>query len=393
MASLYDFGAKSSFNQWDITGDRHTRSSEWAWNTLWVPLFHLRLYSPWMLVQVPHKLLQDICDGFFRWPLLAVAMSVQARDSIRALRQLMSESRVVTPGAPAEKEDCVLALMLEATSELLEIGGTMREEQLITVNYGGYDIPRYVPLSRTKVMCEEVIGVIMREDTTESIATSPSVLHTIAPYYGTVCQRELQALALPYRRSTDAFHRPRADALLRHLSMDVPPKRLCCIGVVAGTPDSGPSGVFLDHYRGPWAAGRTYDSSKPFMILVAEDSYCNLRWVAVSDMGEAGYDPIVVPAVWGGRPLYITRARARLLEKGRLSVVAPEDVRGEMESDVHVLCGDMICCPAFWMTRTTLVHAVTGHEQANELVLGDVFRAVSQLRCPCERTWAKYYGD
>ncbi|KZT24616.1 hypothetical protein NEOLEDRAFT_403322 [Neolentinus lepideus HHB14362 ss-1] len=294
MGSLYDFATKSCFNQWDIAHNCHTMSSQWAWDTLWMPLFHLRLSSRWVLTRISVKILMpEICDCFFQWPLVAFLTSIQARNSIEALRRLISEFRGL--GSALANQDPVLSLMLEATRPLLEFAGVLHEERLITVEYGGYDIPRYVRLSRMKEICKAIISLMMCELTPDDIAMSPSLLHAVALYYDAVCQRELQALAVPYRRSTDSFHHRRADALLRYLPIKGPEKSLNCIGIAAGIPYSGMLGVFADHYHAPWAAGRTYDSSQPFMLLVAEDSYRDLRWVLLSDMNEAEYDPLAVP--------------------------------------------------------------------------------------------------
>ncbi|KZT22879.1 hypothetical protein NEOLEDRAFT_624548 [Neolentinus lepideus HHB14362 ss-1] len=125
-----------------------------------MPLFRLRLYFPDAIMSISFKHVREICDNFFRFPILALLMSFQARDGIRALRRLMREHQERTLfGSPraVEMVDPVFSLMTEATSLLFELAGILQEEWLVTLEHGGYDIPRYVPPSRVKGLCHKVM--------------------------------------------------------------------------------------------------------------------------------------------------------------------------------------------------------------------------------------------
>ncbi|KZT20896.1 hypothetical protein NEOLEDRAFT_819641 [Neolentinus lepideus HHB14362 ss-1] len=163
MVRLYDFGTQACLNQWDITRQCHIASSAWAWHTLWMPLFLLRLNFPEEIKLIPFEDVREICDNFFRFPVPALMMSFQARDGIRALRRLMQEhqeSMLFGSLKAAQMVDPIFALMTEATSLLLERAGILHEERLVTLEHGGYDIPRYVPLSRVKDLspCRQLLS-------------------------------------------------------------------------------------------------------------------------------------------------------------------------------------------------------------------------------------------
>ncbi|KZT21867.1 hypothetical protein NEOLEDRAFT_724329 [Neolentinus lepideus HHB14362 ss-1] len=165
MVGLYDFATKLCLCQWDITRQCHIASSAWTWHTLWMPLFRLRLDCPSAILSIPVKLARDICDNFFRFPILALLMSFQAREGIRALRQLMlreGECRDSTVSGNLGSVDPIFSLMTEATSLLFEMAGVLQEERLVTLEHGGYDIPRYVPRSRVKELCKQIMLIIMQ---------------------------------------------------------------------------------------------------------------------------------------------------------------------------------------------------------------------------------------
>ncbi|KZT25449.1 hypothetical protein NEOLEDRAFT_1133361 [Neolentinus lepideus HHB14362 ss-1] len=395
MVGLYDFATKWAFNQWDITRQCHIASSAWTWYTLWMPLFRLRLNFPEEIILISSKHLREICDNFFRFPILALFMSFQARDGIRALRRLMrSHQKSTLFGGPrsAQIGDPVLSLMTEATSLLFDLAGIIQEERLVTLEHGGYDIPRYVPLSRVKDLCNRIILIIMHKDTSDAIAMSPRILRAVAPYYDTIIKRELQALAMPYRTSSNWSHSRRAAAMMRHLSDEGSKQRLRCVGIAYGRPEFGPPGVFADHHQGPWTTGRTYDPDHSLMFLIVRDSYLNLRWVSIDDMGEAEYTPIKVPSERSQEQLHVVRPRNRLLDRGKFMLMTAGDMRSSRDSELHVLCGHVLQDPVFWMARTKLIDALTGQEQSNDLAAHDVFRAMFELQCPCESAWQKHGG-
>ncbi|KZT21868.1 hypothetical protein NEOLEDRAFT_724297 [Neolentinus lepideus HHB14362 ss-1] len=232
--------------------------------------------------------------------------------------------------------------------------------------------------------------IIMHEDTPDSIAMSPRLLRAVAPYYDIVIKRELHALAMPYRASGHWSHSRRAAAIMRQLSDEGPEQILHCIGIASGRPECGRPGVFADHYKGPWAAGRTYDPDHPLMFLITRDSYRNLRWVSIADVQEAEYEPIVVPEEGSEQSLRVVRSRNRLLDRGRFLVMNAGDVQSRRDAELHVLCGHAVRDPVLWMARTKLVHALTGQEQPNDLATRDIFRNTSRLPCTCELTWQKH---
>ncbi|KZT18502.1 hypothetical protein NEOLEDRAFT_154352 [Neolentinus lepideus HHB14362 ss-1] len=390
MVGLYDFATKVCLCQWDITRQCHIASCAWTWHTLWIPLFHLRLNFPSAILSIPFKDVQEICDNFFRFPILALLTSFQAREGIRALRRLMRDFQESTlPGSPRAvgRVDPIFSLMTEATSLLFEIAGILQEERLITLEHGGYDIPRYVPLSRVKELCKQIMLIIMHEHTSDSIVMSPPLLRAVAPYYDSTIKRELQTLAMPYRTSSNWSHSRRAAAIMHQLSDKGPEQILHCIGIAYGRPEFGRPGVFADHYKGPWAADRTYDPGHSLMFLITQDSYLNLRWVSIADMQEAEYEPIIVPSEGSEQSLRVVRSRNRLLDKGQLRVMTADDMQQSRDGELHVLCGQD---PVFWMARTKLVHALNGQQLSNDLATCEIFWNSSKLPCPCELTWQKH---
>jgi len=230
--------------------------------------------------------------------------------------------------------------------------------------------------------------IVMREDTSDSIAMSPALLRAVTSYSDVMIKHELQTLAMSYRTSSNWVHCRRAAAIMRQLSDKGPEQNLRCTGIAYGRPEFGRPGVFADHHQGPWEAGRTYDPDHSLMFLIAQDAYRDLRWVSIDDMQEAQYKPITVPSE-GRQLLHVVRSRNRLLHRGQFVVVTAEDMHSSRDSELHVLCGHASQDPVFWMARTKLVHALTGQQQSNDLAT-NVFWNPFQLPCPCELTWQKH---
>ncbi|EPQ51164.1 hypothetical protein GLOTRDRAFT_96694 [Gloeophyllum trabeum ATCC 11539] len=337
--NLYDFATKSCFNQWDLSRQCYVPSAEWAWRTLWMPLFYLRLCFPNVIQRLSPKYLSDTCDLFFKWHVVALSMSVQARGSIDSLRPCVETCRPFRPSnILPEKDDPVLFLMLHTTNPLFALAGVLHGERLISFEYGGYDIPRFVPLPRVAQLCLEAAALLMSEQTPDDIATSPSMLHMVAPQYDTAGRQILLEKLEQYGKQGSLLQRNRIDAILKCLDHEDPESVLHCIGIVA------------DHYRGPWTAERHYDRCQPYMHLLAQDPYHDLRWVAVSDLsGCAAYRPVVVPSHNGVR--HIARQRNRPIEGGRLVMLTAQEMIASTIEDLHVLCGSTPDCPVFWMTR------------------------------------------
>ncbi|KZT24618.1 hypothetical protein NEOLEDRAFT_403249 [Neolentinus lepideus HHB14362 ss-1] len=324
---------------------------------------------------------------FFKWHTIALSMSVQARDSIKAFRRFVRELQDSAPSRhSAVCQDPVLALMAEATSPVFEIAGILQEERLIASEHGGYDIPRYIPLPRTREICGQIVALIMSVQIADEIATSPSILNSVAPWYDIMCRKELQLQVEPFRKSSAAFQRRRADTILSHLSIEETEKSHHCIGIVAGAPESESFGVFADHYRGPWIAERRYDRRQPYMHLIAEDSYRDLRWVSVADMADnAEYEPVIIP--FDESTLRIARRTNKFMDRGQLMHLIMDVIQRSPWKDLYVLCGCRLrstaASPVFWTTSTSLIQAVTGDVRPNHLPVSDIFRGY----CLCEWAW------
>lgn len=402
MNNLYEFGSLCSAGQWDILEGRYIPSFLWAWHTLWMPLFHLRLYYPLRLQRVALRYLQDICNVFFRWPLLALLISVEARASIRTLRELAKQAvAMATHNDPYAREDPVLGLMLVVTDPLFEIAGLLQEERLVALKYDGYDIPRHIPYPRLKELCSQAVAVIMSKQTSDEICMSPSFLEVIAPSFDALCQAELQVLLEPYKSSKEFFQRRRAGIILKALGLmeRASDGSLHCTGITAGVVHSHNSaifGVYSGHYKGPWPPGRCYDPHCPFATLLVEETYRDLRWISIPDLQVDGipYRPLAIPVGKGDQ--YISRRRNQPLDEGQYILLNASDLRSGAADDLCVLCGHT-CAEAqriFWMTRTKLIHAFTGNERPNDLLLSNAVHTHVGLTCHCAWTWRRLYsGD
>ncbi|EPQ51132.1 hypothetical protein GLOTRDRAFT_96668 [Gloeophyllum trabeum ATCC 11539] len=304
IQSLYEFASLSCANQWNILEQRYVPSFSWAWHTLWIPLFRLRLYYPLLLRRIA-----------VRWPLVALIISVQARSSIRALRQLVTQALAMAPrNARYTTEDPVLHLMLTVTDPLYEIAGLLQEERLVAMEYDGYDIPRHIPYQR---LC---FGCPRSSCPKANLCASNQTMD------------ELRALLEPYKASVQPFQRRRADILIE--ALDVVEKasesNLHCTGITAclvHSEDSDAFSVFSDHYKGPWPPERSHDPDRPFATLIVEETYRDLRWISIPDLRLDGIMYRPIPAPMGEGNQYIARTRNMPLDEGKYILVDAHTVQ------------------------------------------------------------------